>query len=124
MRRFILLAALGLSGCGPDPLSMAATPDSARPALVAALDGWKAGRTFRDLADGSPPVQFIDDDLNRGARLLDYVVEGEPRPNGTGYRFVVTLTLREGAAKRPPKKVAYTVVTRPHTAVTREDRQP
>jgi len=122
----VLTAALGLTGCGgPQPLPMAATPESSRAALVATLDGWKAGKTYQDLAAAVPPVQFLDDDLNRGTKLIDYRVEGEPRPNGTGYSYVVALTFEDSAgAKRAPKKVAYTVVTEPKHAVTREDRQP
>jgi hypothetical protein len=123
----LLAVALGLTGCGddPKPLPMAATPESSRTALVATLDGWKAGKTFKELTEASPPVQFLDDDLNRGTKLLDYKIEGEPRQNGTGYSYVVALTLQDSTgAKRAPKKVAYTVVTEPKHAVTREDRQP
>ncbi|QJW93282.1 hypothetical protein [Frigoriglobus tundricola] len=120
-----LLVAPGLTGCGSRPLPMAATPESSRAALVATLDGWKAGKTYQELAAATPPLLFIDDDLNRGTKLLEYTVEGDPRPNGTGYSYVVALTLEDtGGAKRAPKKVAYTVVTEPKHAVTREDRQP
>jgi hypothetical protein len=105
---------------------MAATPESSRAALVAALDGWKQGRTFQDLAGRSPPLYFRDDDLNRGSKLLDYQVEGDGRPLGTGYSYVVSLTVQDKAGARPParKRVAYTAMTEPNTAVSREDRTP
>lgn len=123
-----LLAALAAAGCGggPKSLPMAGTPESCRAALAAALDGWKAGRSYQDLAAQSPPVYFMDDDLDRGAKLLDYQVEGEGRPLGTGYSYVVTLSVQDKDGAKPParKKVAYTAVTEPKHAVTREDRTP
>ncbi len=128
MRKYaiLLIAALGSSGCGgSQALPMAATPESSRTALTAALDGWAAGKTFQELTAASPPVQFLDDDLNRGTKLLSYKIEGDPRESGTGYSYVVTLTMQDkSGTTRPPKKVAYAVVTEPKFAVTREDRQP
>jgi hypothetical protein len=105
---------------------MAATPESSRAALTTALDGWKAGRTYEDLSSQVPPVFLLDDDLKRGTKLLDYQVEGDGQARGTGYSYVVTLTLQDKDGAKPPakKKVAYTAVTEPRTAVTREDRQP
>ena len=68
----LLVAALGLTGCGdPKPLPMAATPESSRAALVAALDGWKSGKSFQDLLNQSPSIILQDDDLNRGTKLAD-----------------------------------------------------
>lgn len=124
--RFALMAvALALAGCGdPKPMSMAATPESSRAALVTALDAWKAGKTPQDLLAGSPPLLFVDDDINR-SKLADYKIEGDGAPKGTGYSYVVALTLQDkDAGKTRPKKVAYTVVTEPKLAVTKEDRQP
>lgn len=115
-----------LTGCGgaEPPLPMAATPESGRAALLVALDGWKAGKGTQDLAGGAPPLLFVDDDINRGAKLTEYRVEGDGTPRGTGYSFVVTLTLQDKDGKGRTKKVAYTAVTEPKHAVTREDRQP
>jgi hypothetical protein len=126
MRRIIVLAVvLGLTGCSSKPPSMAGTPESSRATLVAALDGWKAGQTSKDLSSQSPPLYFVDDDLNRGTKLLDHRIEGEGKPVGTGYSYVVVLTLQDGAEGRTlTRKVAYTAVTEPKLAVTREDRKP
>jgi prepilin-type N-terminal cleavage/methylation domain-containing protein/prepilin-type processing-associated H-X9-DG protein len=123
----IPVVVLAIGGCGdPKPPPVAGTPESTREVLVAALDGWKAGKTFRDLKDGSPPVIVVDDDLNAGARLLDYRIEGEPTLFGTGYSYVVTLSLEPRSAARGPtrKKVAYTAVSEPNRAVSREERKP
>lgn len=122
-----VVVALALTGCGGDPtLPMAATPESSRAALASGLDGWKQGRTFQEMADRTPPLYFRDDDLNRKSRLLDYQIEGDGRPLGTGYSYVVGLTLQDKDGTRPPakKRVAYTVVTEPKTAISREDRTP
>ena len=125
--RTALFAALALagSGCGESkPLAMAATPESSRAALVTALDAWKSGKGPQDLANGSPPLLFIDDDVNR-SKLVDYKIEGAGAPKGTGYSYVVALTLQDRDAGKPRvKKVAYTAVTEPKLAVTKEDRQP
>ncbi|MDY3556669.1 hypothetical protein R5W24_005839 [Gemmata sp. JC717] len=124
-RLTLLAVALAVTGCGdPKPLPMAATPESSRAALVGALDAWKAGKTPQDLAAGSPPVLFVDDDINR-SKLADYKIEGDGLPKGTGYSYTVSLTLADkDAAKTRAKKVAYTVVTEPRLAITKEDRQP
>jgi hypothetical protein len=126
MHRIILFtAALGLAGCGgSQPPPMAGTPESTRAALAAALDAWKAGKTSRELSGQSPPLYFVDDDFTRGTKLFDYKVEGEGKPLGTGYSYVVTLTLQDRGGGTRTKKVAYTAVTEPKHAVTREDRQP
>ena len=67
----------------------------------------------------------MDDDLTRGAKLLDYAIEGEGTPRGTGYSYVVALKFQDrDGAKTRDRKVAYTAVTEPNHAVTREERQP
>lgn len=123
----ILVAALGLSGCGdPKPLGMAATPESSRAALVAALDGWKQGKTSLAMSEESPPLVFMDDDLSRGGKLLDYQVLDEGKPLGTGYSYLVALTIQDKDGTRPSvkKKIAYRAVTDPKSVVHREDKQP
>src|SRR5262245_51953607 len=128
MRALILCAAIVLIGCScdPKPLPMAATPESSRAVLVAALDGWKQGCTYQQMADGSPPLYVRDDDLNRVAKLLDYQIEGEGQPRGTGYSYIVTLTLQDPSGTKAPnkKKVAYNAVSEPSRGVFREDRNP
>lgn len=128
MYRIVLFAAaLGLTGCGsgPNPPPMAGTPQSTQAVLVAALDGWKAGQTPQNLADQSPSIYFVDDDLTRGVKLLDYRIEGEGKPLGTGYSFVATLNLQDkDGGKTRTRKVAYTAATEPKNTIIREERQP
>jgi hypothetical protein len=123
MRRLFPLCFLLLAGCGePAPLPMAATPESSREALTAALDGWKAGKKPADLLAGSPPLTFVDDDVNTPATLTDYKIEGDGKPLGTGYNYAVTLTLQDKDGKTRTKKVKYTVATTPNRAVIKDDR--
>jgi hypothetical protein len=118
--RLMLVAVVALAGCGdPKPLPMAATAESSRATLAAALDAWKAGKTREDLASGSPAIIFQDDDFYKKTKLADYKIEGEGQPRGTGYSYVVALNL-DGKIKR----VYYSVVSEPKQAVTREDRSP
>jgi hypothetical protein len=113
------------SGCGdPAPLPMAGTPESSREVLVAGLAGWKAGKSLEELNSGSSAVQFVDDDMNGGVKLIDYKIEGEPKAHGTGYRYVVTLKTQGKDGKTRDKKVAYIAVSKPKPAVSREDRKP
>jgi hypothetical protein len=126
MRKFLLLAAaLAPSGCGdPKPLPMAATAESSRAALVAGFDAWKQGKTPQDMQALSPPLTFADDDLAAGAKLLDYTIQGDGQPRGTGYSYTVLLKLQgKDGAKVRERKIAYRVVTDPKPFITREDRQ-
>ena len=126
MRKFIpLVAVLALGGCGdPKPLPMAATAESSRTALVAGFDAWKQGKSPQDMQSLSPALSFTDDDLAAGAKLLDYTIQGEGKPRGTGYSYTVLLKLQgKDGAKAREKKIAYRVVTDPKPFITREDRQ-
>lgn len=127
MLRIVLpVAALALCGCGgdPKPLAMAATPESARAALVDALDGWKAGKTAQELAALSPPVTLIDDDFHGSRKLLDYKIESDGQARGTGYSYIVTLTLQsKDGGKNTTRKIPYNAVSEPKRVVSREDRK-
>jgi hypothetical protein len=102
---------------------MAATPESSRETLAAALDGWKAGKKPADLLAASPPLTFVDDDVNGDWQLAEYKVEGDGKPRGTGYAYTVSLTLQSKDGKTRTKKATYTVATTPNRAVIKDDRQ-
>lgn len=112
------------AGCGDKSMPMAASPETAKPALVAVLDAWKAGKSEADLKAQTPPVIFNDADFKRGRKLSDYKIEGDGGPMGAGMRYDVTLTFDDEKAKAKGKgavKVAYRVVTDPTTSIYRED---
>lgn len=115
------LAALLAAGCSDSaPLPMAATPESARRAITAALDGWKEGKSADALRQLSPPVHLLDNDFEKGRKLVTYKIEGGGKPMGIGIRFDVTLSL-QGGSKPTTRKVSYRVVTDPNISVSRED---
>lgn len=120
------LVALALAGCSsdPPPLAMATTPEQSREVLVAALDAWKGGATAQTLREKSPPVYFADDGLSRGHKLLDYKLDGEPKPVGTGMSYVVSLTTQDGAKAAATRKLVYRVVTTPNVSISKEDGMP
>ena len=120
---FFVIALVG-AGCGgePKPLPPATTPEASRAALIAAFDAWKQGATYDQLSTQSPPVYLQDDDFTRGRRLIAYEIEGEPKMIGIGMSYVVVLTFADGP--KPNRRLAYRVVTDPHTSVSREDRSP
>lgn len=127
MRSILLPAAAALAaalaaGCsgGPTPLPMATTPEKAGAAIREAFDAWKAGKTPADLKAESPAVYLADDDFQKGRKLVDYTIEGEPVPSGTGMRFVVSFTVSDGG-KTTARKHAYRVVTDPNISISKED---
>ena len=79
------------------------------------------GKTADDLRTQSPPVVLLDDDFRRGRKLLDYKIEGDGVPRGTGLRFDVALTLQDGNKPPTTRKLAYRVVTEPNVSISRED---
>jgi len=95
--------------------------DAARKTLTDALDAWKEGRAG-GLSEASPPIRFVDDDLARGARLVDY----EPSATATSIRpfenVAVTLTLEDRTGKAVKKRVSYQVGLEPTLTVLRSDR--
>ena len=122
LRLTVPAVALFLVGCSSgETLPMATTAEKSRPALAAALDGWKAGKTADELKALAPPVYLNDADFRAGTKLANYKIEDDGRPYGTGYRYDVTLTVERGGKPASPKKIAYRVVTEPNIAIARED---
>lgn len=121
--RFFPVVALALAaGCSDTaPLPMATSPEKARPAIEAAFAAWKQGKTADELRTQSSPVVLLDDDFGRGRKLLDYKIEGDGTPRGTGLRFDVALTLKDGGKPPTTRKLAYRVVTEPKVSISRED---
>ncbi len=120
---WLVLIAMVSVGCSsnPAPLAMATTAEKARPAMENVLAAWKAGKTAADLKAQSPQAYFNDADFSRGAKLVDFKIESDGTPSGTGYRFDVTITTEQPGKTAKPKKLAYRVVTEPVTSISRED---
>lgn len=115
----LLLPAALAAGCGgdPPPLAMTATPESARPALEAALNAWKAGKSADDLKAADPPVYFSDPEFARGRKLAGFALTDAGSAVGTGIRFGVTLAFDD----KKTRTVNYRVATAPAVSIYRED---
>lgn len=84
----LVLLTLVVPACGP---STNPSTDTARTALVAALDAWRDGKNPIDLAERNPPVQVIDTEWVGGRKLASYQIIRE-EPSETDKRFAVKLT--------------------------------
>lgn len=125
MRMLTLLilapAAALTAGCGdPRPPGLATTPEQSRAVLTAVFDAWKAGKTRADLKAQTPPIYFSDDAMDR-RKLVDYTIDGDGKPVGTGLRYDVSFTTQDGDKPASPRKAAYRVVTEPNISVSIED---
>jgi len=116
----VLAAAWIAAGCGDGP-PPATDPAASKQDLAAALDAWKAGGAQADLAAKKPPVQVLDRDWERGAKVVDYRIEGEGQPLGAGVQWPVELTLVDPKGKSTKKRVVYVVNTGEVVSIARQD---
>jgi hypothetical protein len=118
----LLVATLGCGGgVTPPPATDA---DSARTALVEALDAWRGGRTIESLREGSSPLYVADEEWRAGRKLEAYEIIGAPAPHGLTMRFNVRLKLAPAPGARTPASappVRYVVTTQPARNVSRDD---
>jgi hypothetical protein len=113
------LAALGLAGCGPK--ARPSDPAAARATLTRVLDAWHKGDSLGSFQGTSPAVTVIEPQWKEGVRLLQYEVEGEPKPSGFDLLFSVKLSLQDRAGKKQEAKGRYTVSTAPALVVIRTE---
>ncbi|MFO0890163.1 MAG: hypothetical protein U0790_13615 [Isosphaeraceae bacterium] len=119
----VLMAALAaiaipsLPGCSSSG-AHAVDESRAREALGAALDSWKRGEAPTSVA--SMTVQ--DADWERGAKLLDYEIQGDGQPRGANLSIRARLTLagERAGSKKLEKTVSYLVGTSPSVTVFRD----
>jgi hypothetical protein len=93
---FVLL--VGAAGCGRnhrrDAERYIPAPETARQALVTALDAWQADQPPGPIAAATPPVVLVDTHRKPNQRLQRYVVQGEVPGNGPRC-FAVRLTFED-----------------------------
>jgi hypothetical protein len=111
------LALLALSGCS-GPAAHAVNTSKARDALVTALDHWKQGDAPRSISS----MTIQDFDWERGAKLLDYQVQGEGEARDANLSIKVKLTLAgdKPGSRQVEKTVSYLVGTSPSVTVFRD----
>ncbi len=112
VRWFRLLALAVLAGCSGASGSPSPTdPEMARMALFQALDAWREGQAPGELAKvGSPPTFVIDEDWQRGKKLLRFdAAAGAGEPHGAALRFPIELAFQNPKGKPIRKRVVYEV---------------
>jgi hypothetical protein len=118
----VLLAVLtGCSGSSRPASEASYDAETARDALVAALDAWKKGEA-KSLARRNPPIRFDDDDLIAGFRLSDYEIDEPDLPVKRHQDVSVRLSLRDAQGRSIQREACYQVGTEPTLAVLRSDR--
>jgi hypothetical protein len=110
----VLLVAGGCRGGG-----VPATEESARKALITALDAWKAGRQAEEMRQETPEVVVGDADWKRGARLVGYEI-GTGMFDGKNLRVPVTLVIAEPPQANRKLVVNYIVGTNPVVTLFRD----
>lgn len=119
-----VLAGLLMTGCSDPARAHAVDPPRAMDALKTALDEWKKGSDLKSLATSSTPMTVQDFDWSGGAKLVDYEIVGDGKPEDANLRVRVKLRLA-GAAGKPQAKTAeksvwYLVGTSPAVTVFRD----
>jgi hypothetical protein len=108
---------LQLAGCGGG--GAPATDESAREALIKALDAWKAGRTAEEMRHETPEVIVGDSHWKHGLRLVSYEI-GSGKFDGKNLRVPVTLTITQPPSGNRKLVVKYIVGTRPVVTIFRD----
>jgi hypothetical protein len=116
-----LLGTLVLAGCGSGPYESApVNPEIARETLNAALDSWKNGETVESLKEDSPSIVVQDFDWSGGAKLLEYEVLDDGKPESANLVAKVKLSLEGKDGTKSEKTVTYVVGTAPVLTVFRD----
>lgn len=119
-----VLASLVMTGCSNPSLAHAVDPPRALDALKTALDEWKKGGDPKSLADSPTPMTVQDLEWSGGAKLIDYQILSDGKPEDANLRVQVKLNLTPAAGKSKPKnvekKVWYLIGTSPKLTVFRD----
>ncbi len=91
----LLLAAGGCSTGSNDRFVPSAA--TARDALQAALDAWKAGQPLGRIDSHKPPIEVLAAQFNDGPRLVSYEITGQDTNAEGHHRFRVKLTMEPPA---------------------------
>jgi len=115
------LSTFALAGCGSGPYESAPVNASiARDTLNAALESWKEGASIESLKDDFPSIVVQDFDWSGGAKLLDYEVLDDGKPESANLVAQVKLSLEDNEGTKSEKTVTYLVGTAPVLTVFRD----
>lgn len=117
-----MLAMLFASACSGQPRAVNAP--LAREALKAAMEQWKNGGDLQSVQASGTPVTAQDPDWRAGAKLIDYQILDDGKPEDVNLRVQVKLTLSTSDTKEKgkpvEKKASYVVGTSPSVTVYRD----
>jgi hypothetical protein len=118
----LVLATLLLPGCSSYGSAKPVNVAQARDALKIALDAWKNGESTQSLASSSTPMTVQDFEWDGGAKLIDYQLMDDGKPEDANLRIAVKLTMtgKPGTKKNLEKKASYVVGTSPRLTVFRD----
>jgi hypothetical protein len=117
----MFLGAFAVAGCGSGPYKSApVNPDIARDTLNSAMESWKSGETIESLKADSPSIVVQDLDWSAGAKLLDYEVLDDGKPESANLVARVKLSLEDQDGATSEKTVTYLVGTAPVLTVFRD----
>lgn len=107
-----------LTGCS-DNVGAPVNVDVAQRTLVAVMEGWKEGKSPKDLLDERPSIVVQETEWNDGKQLVEYEIVNDGEP--TGPNLVATVKLKLGTAdgKVTDKTATYIVSTSPKLTVYR-----
>lgn len=107
-----------LAGCGKGSLPPVDI-DQAEPALQAALEAWKGGKTQEELVNQTPSILMNEDDWRLGKRLLDYKME-KGALSGRQVRCRVQIKLQDRDGKTVERSAIYMIDTLPRIVIVRD----
>jgi hypothetical protein len=110
------------AGCGGQTLPPPADPEQGREALRSALDAWARGEKSDSLRGGTPPIQVVDGDWDKGLRLAKYQLAPADRMSDPNLLCSVQLSLRDGRGRALTKRVVYHIGTGPLISIVREEQ--
>ncbi len=121
MKRVIsIILVLGLvPGCGKGPAEPADV-DQAGPALRAALEAWKGGKSQQELAAGEPSILMNEDDWRVGKRLVHFEMEDKGSLSGRQVVWKVQIQLHDKDGKNEDRKATYVIDTTPRLVIVRD----
>lgn len=117
----LMMACLFSIGCGsPEEIRPQGDGASAKAALEAALEAWKAGKSPTE-SQTAHTLIWTDDDWKAGRKLSDYQLVGEPELNGGHWRVYADLTLAPTGKNASATRVCYAVTLGEPTSIIRSD---
>lgn len=117
---FAALLCLLASGCQRGHGFKQAELNRARELLESALESWKKGEMPEKLRARPEPIEFAEEGLKSGLRLLDYQILDCKYTDAEMMRFSVKLTVQDRRGRRQERQATYAVALKSPIAIGRD----